>query len=164
MGKVTKIVLVAFLLIAIIVFSIGIRVGKETADESELPKTPDAVQDDYDPFNLIFEEVPEGDTIEIADVEVNNFFEKVGIPESASYIIIEKNSDYKIAYLNNFNSFLISITNSPFESQRILAEEKFLDELGISETDACKLEVQVTTPRFANPDHAGIIYGLSFCE
>jgi len=71
---------------------------------------------------------------------------------------------FNFLYRTETDSFLISIFSSPFDEVRFEAERAFTKSLGISQTEACKLEVSVTTPHFANPEHSGEIFGLSFCE
>jgi hypothetical protein len=79
-------------------------------------------------------------------------------------IIIEDTNDYRILYIKRKDQFSIGIFSSPFEKQRQKAEKAFLSILNITEEKACELNVVTTTPMFANPEEAGKIYSLSFCE
>lgn len=78
--------------------------------------------------------------------------------------IIVQNDSYVALYQPKFNDFLISITSTPFTQLRQLAEQDFLDKLQLTKDQACKLDVKITTPYFANPDIAGEIFPLSFCQ
>ena len=60
--------------------------------------------------------------------------------------------------------FFISVVSWPFDEHRLVAEADFLDKLGITDDEACRLNVDETTPAFANPDKAGKTYALSFCR
>jgi len=99
--------------------------------------------------------------MEIEGVTLNNFLKE---NESKEYVSIEKNQDYHIFYLPKYKTFYISITGSDFEKIKNIAEEKFLQLLGIKASEACKLKVYITTPFFANPDKSGTTYKLSFCK
>jgi hypothetical protein len=77
--------------------------------------------------------------------------------------IIAENDNFTILYMPQWNNFLISITASPFNTNRQLAEQDFLDKLQLSKDQACKLAVTVSSPYFANPEVAGQIFPLSFC-
>ncbi len=103
------------------------------------------------------------DKIKISDVWVNNFL-KEGKNNKDLFISLIRNEDYHIFYIPNKQSFTISITGRGFKDLRVKAEEEFLKILGVSQTEACRLNVHITTPSFANPNEAGKIYSLSFCE
>ncbi|MBN1169049.1 hypothetical protein JXA63_04125 [Candidatus Woesebacteria bacterium] len=85
------------------------------------------------------------------------------IPKSNDYII-EEDQSYSIDYFDDYGGFLIVIKDSPFEEKKELAEKAFLENLEITEEEACKLKVEITTPMYANPDEAGRVYSFSFCE
>lgn len=104
-----------------------------------------------------------GDKIIISNVEMNDVLSNPVETNSFGDGLILKGNSYQIVYLKNSNNFLISILDSPFEKFKLVAEQEFLRLLGVSEIDACRLNVTVTTPAFANPAEAGGIYKLSFC-
>ena len=79
-------------------------------------------------------------------------------------IVFNKTDGFEIVYLPKFEQFLISITASPFVENEQAAEDELLTRLGISEEEACQLNVIITTPQSVNPNEAGKNYGLSFCE
>lgn len=80
------------------------------------------------------------------------------------YTVYDEGADYEIIYINQNDQYLISISGSPFEEKRKLAEQNFLKTFKINKEEACKLNVVITTPTFANPKEAGINYKLSFCD
>ena len=100
--------------------------------------------------------------VEISGVFVKDFFEDNA--HQKPHITLSRTKDYHIFYIPDQEVFFISIVSYPFDDHRIFAEEDFLDKLGITEKEACKLNVNITTPSFANPDKAGTTYGLSFCS
>lgn len=107
--------------------------------------------------------------VEITGVKVANFLDKDNsLPDSAEnvpvFITISQTPDYHLFYIPADELFAISITSYPFDEHLSVAEKMFLNTLAINETDACKLNVDITTPTFANPDKAGDTYPLSFCE
>lgn len=108
--------------------------------------------------------IPTGKTIEISGVTVKNpYVSPVKIdPQGDS--LMQENPGYSLVYLKPFNEFLISITSSPFEENRKKAEEAFLVRMGVTQEDACRLKVTITTPLSINPNEAGVNYPLSFCQ
>lgn len=102
--------------------------------------------------------------IEISGVKVTDFIDETNQDESPGYYTIAKTPDYHIFYLPADELFFISITSYPFDEHRAVAEQKLLEVLAISEDEACKLNVDITTPAYANPDKAGEVFKLSFCE
>ncbi len=105
-----------------------------------------------------------GRKINISGVSVNDFTKTSRpIEETTEFYVTEK-SNYAIIYDSKDNSFLIGILSSPFETNRQTAEEGFLQTLGITKENACLLTVTESTPHFVNPNNAGIIYKLSFCQ
>jgi len=108
---------------------------------------------------------PNDSSITISGVQMNNFTKtSTQMNQEGDLSIANVSNSYQIVYLAHFQEFLITINGSPFEAQRQAAEAAFLQSLGISQTDACKLPVSITTPRYANPDQAGTQYPLSFCQ
>ena len=75
-----------------------------------------------------------------------------------------KEDAYTIQYYPTTNFYQISILESPFEENRLLAEQRLLKELNLPEFEACRLNYSIGTPAFANPDEAGKNYKFSFCE
>ena len=78
--------------------------------------------------------------------------------------ILFENDDFQITWLAQTDSYIISVNNSPFETYRQQAEQKFIEILSRPTQALCRLTVSVVTPYFANPDESGIEYFLSFCQ
>ena len=103
-------------------------------------------------------------TITISGVKMKDFYKSDPKVNERGDVTLADEEGFDILYFSKENSFLISILGSPFESVRIDGEREFLNLLNINETEACKLDVAITTPLFANRNEAGKIYKLSFCE
>ncbi len=101
------------------------------------------------------------------NVTMNNFY------KSADYItedrqtveIQQQTSTYSIVYNVSDSSFIITILSMPFETTREAAEAVFLNSLGISRQDACKLNVSEGVPAFVSDSdqYIGKSFSLSFC-
>jgi len=104
------------------------------------------------------------DTIEISGVKVNDFFKTAPEVNSNGYTAVSLNPKHQILYFPDDELFLISIIGYPFDDYIGAAEKDFLEKLGIKEGEACKLNVSITTPVHRNPDKAGEVYRLSWCE
>lgn len=61
-------------------------------------------------------------------------------------------------------SYDITVMKAPFAAHREEAENKFLEEMGISRAEACDLNITVGTIMSVDPDAAGQNYPLSFCD
>ncbi len=70
---------------------------------------------------------------------------------------------YTISYTVNDGSFTISLFSEPLGERRKQAESFLLNQLGISEYDACRLRYVVLTPYWVNSIYAGKNLGFSFC-
>lgn len=106
---------------------------------------------------------PEG-KLNISGVEVNDFTKSPKYMDKIGDILFVDSKEYQILYMEKYNKFLLSILSSPFEEIRQKAELEFLKSLGIPQEEACKLDAEITTPSFANPEQSGKIYRLSFCK
>lgn len=96
-------------------------------------------------------------------VTVNNFYAGAKISADGTSVLVAETPAYVISYYAPDSSFNILIEQMPFATVRAEAESAFLQKLGISEQDACKLKVQVGAPIGVDPSHAGQNLGLSFC-
>jgi hypothetical protein len=77
--------------------------------------------------------------------------------------VIKQNDNYSIVYFSVDQSFLITILAEPVQANREAAEQEFLNNLQISQADACKLTVSLAVPAGVSEALAGQNYGLSFC-
>lgn len=110
-------------------------------------------------------ETSQAEKIEISGIKVNDFHKNaVSDNPSAGYTLIVQKNNYHIFYFDPDELFVISILGYPFEEFQSQAEEEFLKTLSVSKDEACKLNVDITTPLRSNPSKAGKIYKLNFCE
>ncbi len=158
----------AFLTLGLVVFAGLGGIKKSTPPPSEGLPTPTPVvapislEPETSPTPAV---TPSGDTVTISSVPVNNFYQSTTpFNPQGDRVIADVDNAYKITYLAQFQQFLISINGSPFATYRQQAEGAFLQKMNISQTDACKLNVVIRTPSFANPNEAGQDYPLSFCK
>lgn len=96
-------------------------------------------------------------------VTVNNFYLTAAEVSSNGDALVTTTAAYQIVYYRQDGSFLIHVLAMPFEASRQKAEAEFLEILGVSRADACRLEVTVGTSRDVDENRAGRMYGLSFC-
>ena len=76
---------------------------------------------------------------------------------------IKNTSSYEIVYLGSLKSFVISLYGENLNDSRNKAEQAFLESLGITKDEACKLDVTLAVAPEASKSAAGKNYGLSFC-
>src|SRR3989338_2321121 len=105
-----------------------------------------------------------GDRIKISNIEVNNFYTKAESISSDGVVSIFNNGQYQIGYIGRGGFFQILVLDFPFDRVREEAENEFVKILGISKEEACLLPVNLTTHQYANPEYAGEIFPLSFCQ
>lgn len=104
-----------------------------------------------------------GEKVRVGKVVMNNFY-TIAVSIHGNDVLIKQTDTYKISFLGNFRTFLISVLSAPFQSIQVQAEQDFLRTLNITQTDACQLYAYVTTSYTVNPDFAGTRYPLSFCK
>ncbi len=112
---------------------------------------------------------PTGSTFQIGtpqgSVTVNNIYTSNDyITLDGQTIVIAQSGDYSIVYNVGDSSFVIALTLVPgsLQAARDAAESVFLQKLGISENDACKLNVNEGVTEKGSP-YYGQSLGLSFC-
>ena len=107
------------------------------------------------------EETPQGpEKLDLDRIETDNFLNNPVAKTPQGDALIVKTSDYQIAYLKQFNEFIISISTSSAQV-RSVAEAAFLEKLEITEQEACRLNVSVSAP-FVNVEQS-TNKRLSFC-
>ena len=112
--------------------------------------------------------IPSGDTIAIGTskgvVTMNNFYNSAAyIDQDERTVVIQQTSTYGIFYSISDSSFTIIIFEMPFEAARQMAEVSFLTTLGISKSDACKLNIIIGAPYSIDSSSADHNLGMSFC-
>jgi len=95
-------------------------------------------------------------------VTVNNFYKNI-IGQDEEYDILEQSAGYDLLYNTEDSSFVISIKKGVLAQIRPQAEQAFLNMLGISTGDACKLTVVVGVDAAGDPSLANQALSLSFC-
>ena len=78
--------------------------------------------------------------------------------------VVDQVPSANILYYPEDDAYHIIIKESPFEEARQRAEQKFLADKGLSENEACSMNVFITTSMAINPEQAGKNYNLSFCK
>jgi hypothetical protein len=96
-------------------------------------------------------------------VEVNNFYTSNPPVTDGGVLVIKQTSEYWFTYDPLSGSFWIAVSGTPFSEVQQTAEQDFLATLGISEQDACKLDVSVGIPYDPNNSLSGQSFPLSFC-
>jgi hypothetical protein len=97
-------------------------------------------------------------------VQVNNFYLSNPPVDEAEDVAIKQTTNYYIVYDPSSSSFWLGIISVPFANWRTVVEADFLTTLGISQADACKLNVTVGVVYSpGNPDN-GQSFPLSFCS
>jgi len=150
-----KAILIAVIVIVMIAFVVNrlIPDEKPVSEGSPSPTTS--------PSSII---KPKGEKINVTGVSINNIYNSEIRTNTRGDTLFLENTDYKILFFSKEEQFLLSIIGSPFNKKREQAEQSFLQTLGIDKDSACKLNVVVNTPSFANPDESGKNYKLSFCK
>lgn len=156
-------------IIALLILLLILLLAKTSQRAPSVPSRPTPLptfikRPTFTPVPVISKPAVDMEKITISEVEMDNFYKKGEKINPQNDILIEKKDNFQIVYLSQFNKFLISILSSPFETARKEAEVEFLTTLGITEEEACLLNVSITTPFFANPDYAGKDFPLSFCK
>ena len=97
-------------------------------------------------------------------VVINNVYKNPTEKLSRNGVAFKDNNDYYMAFYPQDNGFLIVINNTDVVSAERKAESSFLDQLGITKEQACKLKVSITVPFDISEKYSGGIYGFSFCS
>jgi hypothetical protein len=99
----------------------------------------------------------------LSGIEMNNFYISPIKVNRENDAVIFSNDSFHILYLYKYQKFQISILATPFSQIRLEAENKLLDILGIDKTMVCRLNVEISTPYWVNPDYSDAIYKPTFC-
>ena len=95
-------------------------------------------------------------------VEVDNFLAKP--KERLSYgAVLAENVWYKIIFFSEDEGFIITLKQKPLNTAQTLAENEFLKQLGVEQSQACSLKAYITVPRDVDENAAVDSYLLSFC-
>jgi len=88
-------------------------------------------------------------TLIINNIEVTNFLPQTG-PLYSGYDTFNVNTAdmFSIDFAPDAESFQIIILQSPYEENRMLAEQTFVEKLGVTRSEACYLNVSIVAPAF----------------
>lgn len=154
MNKKLIIIVVGFL-ITLILLNIALSLGKTKRETPSLSPSPTITATPR---------IPRGNIMTVSGVTMNNIYNNESSLKSNGELRFLETPKYHLIYSPPKEYFLISIVASPFPESRKEAETAFLNILGITQDQACRLNVNVTTPLSVNPDYAGNAYRLSFCK
>ena len=111
---------------------------------------------------------PQGATMSVQGktgvVITKNFYSQAQQITPQNDALIAANDSFRILYYAADNSFVITLLKEPVGDAQQAAEMAFLSQLGISQSDACKLKVSVSVPAFVDENLAGQDLGLTFCK
>ncbi len=112
--------------------------------------------------------VPTSTTITLGpsqgSVTVKNFYQSAAsITKDQQTVAVADAPNYVIAYNVSDSSFAIALLSTPLQAARQAAESAFLNKLGISQQDACKLTVYEGVPASVSDQYVGQSFPLSFC-
>ncbi len=112
--------------------------------------------------------IPAGNMITLGtahgSVTMNNFYTNAAyIDQNQQAVVIQQSSTYNLIYYIPNNTFALTIFGTPLKIAQSEVEVGFLNALGISRIDACKLNVRVGVRYDIDPNDAGRNLGLSFC-
>lgn len=96
-------------------------------------------------------------------VQTNNFTAGAQAVYPTNVVFQNTSNDYSISAATASNSFNIALLALPLQKSRTEAEAAFISQLGISQSDACKLTVDLGVPYSVDQNASGVNYGLSFC-
>lgn len=99
----------------------------------------------------------------VRGINVNVFLSPTPSLDPAGLPLVVETDTYRIIYHPEDESFAITILASPFVTIQKQAEQQLLSLLGVSQQQACLLQVTISSPSKINPDYTGKIVGLSFC-
>ena len=103
-------------------------------------------------------------------VPMDNFFRSSQSIDSAGDLALTpapdfyNTPDYDIAFYPKGAVFRVSINKEPVEANRRAAEKRLLEILGVSQDQACKLNVYVGISKDIDESYAGVNVGLTFCK
>jgi hypothetical protein len=97
-------------------------------------------------------------------VTTTNFYKSAAyITQDQQTVVVSDQPSYTISYNVADSSFVISLLSTPLEDARQAAESAFLSALGISQQNACKLNVYEGVPISVSDQYPGESFPLSFC-
>jgi hypothetical protein len=97
-------------------------------------------------------------------VTTTNFYQNASyITPDGQTVEIAQSPSYSIVYNKGDSSFIISLLSTPLKAAQAAAEQAFLNDLGITQQSACKLNVNEGVPISVSDQYPGVNFSLSFC-
>lgn len=100
----------------------------------------------------------------VSGVVVNDFGKIGRVIDAKGDMVFTDNSSYQVMYLPLFKIFYVTVLEPPFEQNRILAQNYFIQTLGITREQSCRLTVYVDTTVAVDRQKGGKKYNLSWCR
>lgn len=100
----------------------------------------------------------------VSGVVVNDFGKIGRVIDDKGDMVFSDNGKYQVMYLPLFKIFYVTVLEAPFEQNRILAQNYFIQTLGITREQSCRLTVYVDTIAAVDPIKGGKKYNLSWCR
>ena len=97
-------------------------------------------------------------------VKIDNIYKNKIDKLTQNDITFIQSDNFQIYYYPENLWFSITLLGYNLNKSRTEAEKKFLDTLGITKEQACKLHVNLGVPYSINSETSGQNYGLSFCS
>lgn len=167
---------IGFIVIALgifILFKLGIMGGTNVNNNEyggstgQLPTVPSSTEAGQSPVPAVvnFPGAPQGTTFQMGTpkglVTMNNFYSLPLIVDE-EFLILQNTDQYQINFNTETNQFYIYFSSSPSTVLRGQVEGDFLTLLGISQSDACKLNI--AEGFLGNLPVASQQQDLSFCS
>jgi hypothetical protein len=96
-------------------------------------------------------------------VTVKNFY-ATALGAEDQFVVLTRHDAFEITYDTATSQFFIGVKQGPLAATRPAAEAAFLNALGVSQIDACKLAVAVGIEPSVDPAFAHQGLSLSFCR
>lgn len=96
-------------------------------------------------------------------LEVNNVYRNSVRAFSDNWVTFAENDDYSLGFYSPDESFIITLNNEDVFTARKRAEKALIKILGITQEEACLLNIFLGVSFQVNEKYSGEDYGLSFC-
>ncbi len=143
MNKINKIIITIFIILIIFGLAAIFTILKNNRPTKSVPGTK-TIQTSQGP------------------VTVNDYTQHPAATTSDA-TIIEENSEFQILNYKIDGSFLITLLSTPLKKARTDAENTFLKDLNINQTQACSLKSSVVVPQSIDTNYSGKELGMDFC-
>jgi hypothetical protein len=133
------------------------------------PTVPSSTLPDYlGSVSEVFDTFPTGSTLAIGTasgvVTINNIYTSDAPVDMVQEVVFRETQDYLMVYDPTDSSFWIAVTvPNSFSTWQPVAEQDFLQTLGVSAANACKLDVVEGVIYSAGDPNDGLSFPLSFC-